>query len=67
MKNELLEDALAMLRQAGIEPQVVRNRHWKITWTDDQGHTRLLVVAFSPSDRRARLQSRAMLRRLLAP
>jgi hypothetical protein len=66
MKNELLEDALVMLRQAGIEPHVVRSRHWKLSWTDDRGRRRLLVVAFTPSDRRARFRSRATLRRLLA-
>jgi hypothetical protein len=31
MKNELLADALIILRQAGIEPRVVRSRHWKIS------------------------------------
>ena len=66
MRNELLEEALATLRQAGFEPRVVRNRHWKITWVDQHGRTRMLVVAFSPSNRRARVQSRNTLRRLLA-
>ena len=63
MKNELLVDALAMLRQAGIEPRVTRNRHWKIAWRDQHGRKRLLVVS---SNRGARAQSRATLRRLLA-
>jgi hypothetical protein len=66
MRNELLEEALVTLRQAGFEPRVVRNRHWKITWIDQRGRTRVLVVAFTPSNRRARLQSRNTLRRLLA-
>jgi hypothetical protein len=64
-KNELLTEALGMLRQAGFEPRVVRNRHWKVTWTDQYGRTRMLIVAFSPSKRRARLQSRNTLRKLL--
>jgi hypothetical protein len=67
MRNELLEDALATLRQAGIKPQMVRNRHIKLSWIDQQGRRRCLVVALSPSDHRARRQSRAVLRRLLAP
>jgi hypothetical protein len=66
MRNELLEEALVTLRHAGFEPRVVRNRHWKITWIDQRGRTRVLVVAFTPSNRRARLQSRNTLRRLLA-
>jgi hypothetical protein len=66
MKNELLEDAVAMVRAAGFEPDVARGRHWKVSWTDQRGRTRLIVVAFSPSNRRARVQSRAILRRLLA-
>jgi len=67
MKNELLADALTMLRQAGIEPRVTRNKHWKLSWVDRNGRTRLLIVAFSPSHYRARAESRATLRRLLAP
>jgi hypothetical protein len=67
MKNDLLDDALAMLRQVGTEPQVVCNRHWKISWVDQHGRTRLLVVSLSPSNHRARKQSRATLRRLRAP
>jgi hypothetical protein len=67
MKHELLEDALIILRQAGIEPRVIRGRHWKISWLDEGGRTRLLVVSFSPGTRNARAKSRATLRRLLAP
>jgi hypothetical protein len=66
MKNELVEDALLAIRAAGFEPSIARNRHWKISWTDRRGRTRVLVVSFSSSDTRARAQSRAILRRLLA-
>jgi hypothetical protein len=66
VRNELLEEALATVRAAGFEPSVERNRHWKVRWTDQRGRSQLLVIAFSPSDRRARMQSRAVLRRLLA-
>jgi hypothetical protein len=65
MKNELLDKALTTIRAAGFEPDVVRNRHWKVRWTDRRGRTRLLVIASSPSDRRAQAESRAALRRLL--
>ena len=47
MKNELLADALALLRRAGVEPQVTRSRHWKLSWIDRHGRARLLVVSFS--------------------
>jgi len=67
MKNEILADALATLRRAGIEPRVIRNRHWKVSWTDQCGRTRLLTISFSPSSRHARVKSRAILRRLLTP
>ncbi len=66
MRNEILEEALTTLRQAGFEPRVVRNRHWKVSWVDQHGRTRVLIVAFTPSNRRARLRSRNTLRRLLA-
>jgi hypothetical protein len=67
MKNELLNEALGMIRTAGFRPRVVRNRHWKVSWVDRRGHTGHLVIVFSPRDRRARTQWRAVLRRLLAP
>ncbi len=66
MRHELLTEALAMIRARGFKPKVARNRHWKVSWLDQQGRTRVLVVAFSPSDYRARTKSRAVLRRLLA-
>ena len=65
MKNELLNEALNMIRARGYMPNVVRNRHWKVSWVDQQGRTRILVIAPSPSNYRARTQSRAILRRLL--
>jgi hypothetical protein len=65
MRNELLEEALTMIRAAGFEPIVTRNRHWKVSWIDQRGRTHLLIIALTPSDRRARVQSRTVLRRLL--
>jgi hypothetical protein len=67
MRHELLEEALTKIRAAGFEPTVVCNRHFKISWTNQHGRRQVLVIAMSPSDHRARLRSRSILRRLLAP
>jgi hypothetical protein len=66
MKHEILEEALSAIRASGFEPNIVRNRHFKVCWIDRRGRKQILIVAFSPSDYRAREQSRALLRRLLA-
>jgi hypothetical protein len=65
MNNALLRDALAMLKQAGIRPQIRQGRHFKVCWTDRAGHARCLIVARSPSDWRAGHNNRRELRRLL--
>jgi hypothetical protein len=65
MRHELLDEALTTIRAAGFVPSVARNKHFKVSWTDQQGRTRLLVIAFSPSDYRPRAKSGAVLRRLL--
>ena len=62
--NELVADALGMLAAAGFTPAIHGCKHLKITWFD-HGRRYTLVVPVSPSDRRARLNSRATLRRLL--
>jgi hypothetical protein len=54
ISNELLDEALAMIRAAAFEPNIARSRHWKISWVDRRGRTRLLVVAFTPGGRKAR-------------
>jgi hypothetical protein len=64
--DEILKEAVEMVRAAGFEPSITRSRHYKVSWVDQYGRTRLLVVAFSPSKQRAQVQSRAILRRLLA-
>jgi len=66
MKHEILEEALSAIRAAGFEPNIVRNRHYKVSWIDRHGRKQTLIVAFSPSDYRTRVQSRALLPRLLA-
>ena len=37
MKNELVDEALSMIRTAGYEPSIVRGRHLKIFWVDHLG------------------------------
>jgi hypothetical protein len=65
MKNEALDEAIKIIRAAGFQPRIVRNRHWKVNWIDQRGRRQSLVMAISPSDWRARWQTRATLRRLL--
>jgi hypothetical protein len=67
MKNEILDEALGMVRAAGFKPRVTRNGHWHIKWVDRRGRPQRFTVAFSPSDWRTSLNSRAALRRLLRP
>jgi hypothetical protein len=63
--NPLVLDALDMLAKRGLAPIVgKRGKHIKIRWVD-QGRVYVLVVARTPSDYRSRLNSRAVLRRLL--
>jgi hypothetical protein len=63
--NPLVLDALAMLAKRGFVPLVgKRGKHVKIRWVD-AGRVYVLVVARTPSDHRSRLNSRAVLRRLL--
>jgi hypothetical protein len=64
--TELVVDAIEMLTAAGAKPLVRSGgKHVKIIWLDRSGHRCTLVIACTPSDRRARANARAMLRRLL--
>jgi hypothetical protein len=65
MKNEALDEAIGMIRAAGFKPRITRNGHWHISWIDRRGRARRFTVAFSPSDWRSSLNSRAALRRLM--
>ena len=63
--NPLVLDALQMLAERGVVPSVSRGgKHIKIRWRD-QGRGFVLTVSRTPSDFRASLKSRAILRRLL--
>jgi hypothetical protein len=61
----LVRDALALLDQHGLSGEVKSGTHHKITFTNGHGRRCLLVIARSPSSRRAFKQNRAELRRLL--
>jgi hypothetical protein len=64
--EELLADALALLHAHGHTPRISENggKHIKVRWVD-AGRRYTLVISRSPSDGRARQESRATLRRLL--
>lgn len=61
----LVLDALDLLRQHGVTSQVEQGAHFKILFTNPLGCKCLLVVARSPSSRRAFQRNRSELRRLL--
>ena len=63
--SELLHDAVSLLRDHGFVPTVyVNSKHTKVRWFD-QGRRYTLFIPGSPGDVRARLNSRAVLRRIL--
>jgi len=63
--NQLLREALGTLTARGFTPTVSNGgKHHKVSWTA-RGRRYVLVISRSPSDWRARLASRAVLRRLL--
>jgi hypothetical protein len=64
--EELIADALALLHAHGFVPSISENggKHIKIRW-NDAGRRFTLILSRTPSDSRARQQSRATLKRLL--
>jgi hypothetical protein len=64
--EELVGNALRLLHERGFVPSIPKNggKHIKIQW-NDRGRRFTLVISRTPSDSRARQQSRATLRRLL--
>jgi len=63
--TELVHDAVALLKSHGLVPTVSNGgKHLKVRWFD-QGRRYTLFISASPSDRRGRLNSRAVLRRIL--
>jgi hypothetical protein len=63
--GELVRDAVTMLQRHGFDPVISNGgKHAKVRWFD-QGRRYTLVVSQSPSDRHARINSLAILRRML--
>jgi hypothetical protein len=64
--EELVADALALLHEHGFVPSIAENggKHIKMRW-NDAGRRFTLIISRTPSDSRARQQSRATLKRLL--
>jgi hypothetical protein len=64
--EELVADALALLHAHGHAPRISESggKHIKIRWLD-AGRRYTLVISRTPSDLRARLNSRSTLKRLL--
>jgi hypothetical protein len=64
--RELVHDTVRLLRRHGFVPVVSNGgKHLRVRWFDNQGRRYTLIIPASPSDRRTRLNSRAVLRRLL--
>jgi len=65
-RHPLLREALAILRSSGCTNITHhQNKHAKIRATLANGRPFTLVMAVSPSDRRAEVKNRTLLRRLL--
>jgi hypothetical protein len=62
--NELVRDAVKILTAHGFEPTVNTGKHIKLIWFA-HGQRRMLTISKSPSDWRARMRSRMILRRLM--
>jgi hypothetical protein len=63
--DELIHDAVSLLRDRGFVPIVSDGgKHVRVRWFD-RGRRYTLYVPSTPSDYRSRLNSRAVLRRLL--
>jgi hypothetical protein len=63
--TELVRDAVTLLQAHGFTPTVSNGgKHVRVRWFD-QGRSYTLFIPASPIDQRARLNSRAVLRRIL--
>jgi hypothetical protein len=63
--SELVRDAVALLQDHGFAATVSNGgKHVRVRWLD-QGRRYTLYVPSTPSDHRARLNSRAVLKRIL--
>jgi hypothetical protein len=62
--DELVHDAVVLLRDHGFVPTVSNGKHIKVRWFD-HGRRYTLFIPASPSDVRSRLNSRGVLKRIL--
>jgi len=63
--TELVDDAVALLKSRGFTATVSNGgKHMRVRWFD-HGRRFTLYIPASPSDHRARLNSRAVLKRIL--
>jgi hypothetical protein len=62
--NDVIKNAVKMITDAGYRPRVVRGKHYKIKWKQNE-KLQTFVCPVSPSDWRAIHRSRSVLRRLL--
>lgn len=62
--NEMVRDAIEMLIAQDLAPTLTDGKHLKISWVV-AGRRHVLVISRSPSNHRARANSRATLQRLL--
>jgi hypothetical protein len=58
------EAVIALAERGHIADVDLAGAHLKISWTAN-GSRRLLIISTTPSDRRAQIESRVLLRRLL--
>jgi hypothetical protein len=63
-RNPVVDAVLYELEAVGIKPTVLQNGHLKVRWSH-AGHPRTCIVSGSPSDWRAPIQARAVVRRQL--
>jgi hypothetical protein len=64
-RSPLVREAIVALAERGLAADVaIDGKHFKIHWLQG-GRKHLLVISRSASDRRAAVNSRTMLRRLL--
>jgi hypothetical protein len=65
-RSTLVREAVATLVARGFVPIVSdAGKHPKICWIDRKGRRCILVISRTPSDHRSRVNSLALLRRLL--
>jgi excinuclease UvrABC helicase subunit UvrB len=63
-RNEVLSQAIRILTEHGFMPVIEQGRHIKVRWFDGERQQQLIVPC-TPSDHRALLNSRSVLKRII--